>query len=87
MTLHLDLTPDLEHYVAQKVEAGTYSSADDFVLAGLRSLKEHEEEHDSKVATLRAAIQEGIESGMAKGDVFARVRRETGLPPRQKQLP
>ncbi len=84
MTLHLNLTEDLEHYVAQKVEAGTYNSADDFVLAGLRSLKKSEEEYEAKVVALRAAIQEGVDSGMAEGDVFARVRRETGLPPRER---
>ena len=80
MTLHLNLTEDLEHYVAQKVEAGTYNSADDFVLAGLRSLKKSEEEHEAKVLALQAALQEGIDSGTAEGDIFAQLREELDLP-------
>ena len=80
MTLHLYLTEELEHYVAQKVEAGTYSSADDFVLAGLRSLKQSEEEHEAKVLALQVAIQEGIDSGIAEGDIFAQLREELDLP-------
>jgi hypothetical protein len=39
---------------------------------------------DQKLEALRRAIDEGFASGIAKGDVFARVRAKLGLPPRSK---
>lgn len=40
--------------------------------------------YEAKFETLRRAIDEGDASGIAKGDVFAQVRAELGLPPRSK---
>jgi hypothetical protein len=39
-----------------------------------------EREYETKLAALRAAIDEGYSSGIAEGDVFARVREMLGLP-------
>ncbi len=43
--------------------------------AGLRTLEREEEQYEAKLAVLRAAIDEGDASGIAEGDVFARVRK------------
>jgi antitoxin ParD1/3/4 len=44
-----------------------------------------QEQYEEKLAALRAAIDEGDASGLAKGDVFARVRKVLGLPPRPRR--
>jgi hypothetical protein len=48
--------------------------------AELPHLEHAEQRHQAKVAALRAAIDEGDASGVAQGDVFARVRKILGLP-------
>jgi hypothetical protein len=40
--------------------------------------------YETKLEALRRAIEEGIASGIAEGDVFARVRAKFGLKPRSK---
>jgi antitoxin ParD1/3/4 len=60
--------------VAEKVEAGRYENASEVVRAGLRTLEREEQQHEAKLAALRAAIDEGDASGIARGNVFRRVR-------------
>jgi antitoxin ParD1/3/4 len=48
-------------FVDERVADGRYSSASEVVRAGLRLL----EEHETKIAALRAAIDEGDRSGPA----------------------
>jgi Arc/MetJ-type ribon-helix-helix transcriptional regulator len=47
--------------------------------AALRTLEREEQQYDAKLAALRAAIDEGDASGIADGDVFARVRETLRL--------
>ena len=50
----------------------------------LRSLERNEREYEAKLAALRAAIDEGDASGIAEGDVFARVREKFNLPTQRR---
>ena len=50
---------ELSNFVATQVESGRYGSASEVVRAGLRML----EEHEAKLRALRAALQEGEDSG------------------------
>lgn len=55
-----------EHFEAMVeglVESGRYKTADDVVQAGLRLVEAREQEREAKLEALRAAIQEGIDSG------------------------
>jgi putative addiction module CopG family antidote len=52
------------------------------VRAALRILEREEEQYGAKLAALRAALDEGDASGIAKGNTFARVRKKLKLPPR-----
>ena len=51
-----------ENFVDSKVSAGRFKNASEVIRAGLRLL----EEEEGKLVALRNAIQEGINSGVAK---------------------
>jgi len=74
------LTHELDRFVAKKVKTGRYENASEVVRAGLRTLEREERQYEAKVAALRAAIDEGDASGVAEGNVFARVRKTLRLP-------
>jgi antitoxin ParD1/3/4 len=78
-TRNVNLTEDLERFVLTKVEGGRYENASEVVRAGLRALEREEQEYEAKLTALRAAIKVGDSSGIARGDVFARVRRKLNI--------
>ncbi len=51
-----------EDFVDNKVSAGRFKNASEVIRAGLRLL----EEEENKIILLKNAIQEGIDSGIAK---------------------
>ena len=79
-TRNVNLTRELDRFVARKIKNGRYENASEVVRAGLRTLEREEQKHEAKLRALRAAIQEGEESGIAEGDVFAQVRKSLKLP-------
>jgi antitoxin ParD1/3/4 len=79
-TRNVNLTDELDRFILEKVETGRYENASEVVRAALRSLERDEREYEEKLAALRAAIAEGEASGIAEGDVFARVRAKFNLP-------
>ena len=79
-TRNVNLTEELDRFVLRKVERGRYENASEVVSAALRTLEREERQYESKLAGLRKAIDEGDASGIAEGDVFARVREELHLP-------
>jgi antitoxin ParD1/3/4 len=78
-TRNVNLTHELDRFVSAKVESGRYENASEVIRAGLRSLEREEQERDAKLAALRLAIDEGDQSGTARGGVFSRVRRSLKL--------
>ncbi len=50
-----------DEFIQNKISSGRYKNVSEVVRAGLRLL----EEEENKIIALRAAIQEGIESGIA----------------------
>ncbi len=79
-TRNISLTKQLDRFVAKKIASGRYENASEVVRAGLRTLEREELEYEAKLATLRAAIDEGDSSGIAPGDVLARLRKTLKLP-------
>ena len=79
-TRNVNLTDELDRFVLKKVKTGRYENASEVVRAALRTLEREEREYEAKLATLRAAIDEGDASGTAEGNVFARVRETLKLP-------
>lgn len=79
-TRNVNLTDELDRFVLAKVKSGRYENASEVVRAALRTLERDEQEYQAKLAALRAAIDEGDASGVAKNNVFARVRKTLNLP-------
>jgi antitoxin ParD1/3/4 len=79
-TRNVNLTAELDRFVLEKVKRGRYENASEVVRAALRVLEREERQYEAKLAALRAAIDEGDASGVAEGDVFARVRTTLNLP-------
>lgn len=59
--MNISLTPELEELVQKKVESGRYSSASEVIRAGLRLLEQEDEVRETRLAAMRAQVQEGIE--------------------------
>jgi antitoxin ParD1/3/4 len=79
-TRNVNLTEELDRFVLSKIESGRYENASEVVRAALRTLEREEQEHEAKLAALRAAIEEGDTSGVAGSGVFSRVRKTLKLP-------
>lgn len=82
-TRNVNLTPELDRFVATKVDAGLYANASEVMRAALRLLERDERENEEKMAALRAAIDAGMASGIAEPGTFSRIREKYGLPQRE----
>ena len=74
-TRNVNLTDELDRFVLKKVKSGRYENASEVVRAALRTLEREEQVYEARLTALRTAIDEGDASGIAEGDVFARVRK------------
>jgi antitoxin ParD1/3/4 len=65
-----------EAFVKDQVQQGRYASASEVIRDGLRALQEREQIRTAKLDALRAAIQQGVDSGpgIPAEEVFADVR-------------
>ena len=78
-TRNVNLTEELDRFVLEKVGSGRYENASEVVRSALRTLEREEQQYEAKLAALRAAIDEGDASGIAKGNAFDRVRKTLKL--------
>jgi len=60
--MNVSLTPQLESFVKQKVEAGLYNSVSEVMREALRLLVERDALKEMKLEALRRDLQEGIDS-------------------------
>jgi antitoxin ParD1/3/4 len=88
--MHISLPPDLEQFVAQLVESGTFTSAEEVVWVGLRLLQDREEVRRIRTEELRKMVATGIEQldrgeGIDGDEVFKRlhekIRKDSGESP------
>lgn len=84
-TRNVNLTNELDEFVAAKIKSGRYESISEVVRAGLRSLEREEQEYEEKVKALRVAIKEGLDSGIAEGDPFEEVWASLNLPKKKRR--
>jgi antitoxin ParD1/3/4 len=78
-TQSLSFTAEFEAFIAARVENGRYENANEVLHAAMDALLREENEDEAKLAFLVQAAKEGEASGIAEGDVFARVRERAGL--------
>ncbi|HEV2468826.1 MAG TPA: type II toxin-antitoxin system ParD family antitoxin [Candidatus Sulfotelmatobacter sp.] len=76
MPLNINLTPQLEEMVRQKVSSGRYNSASEVVREALRLMQTQDELRVLKLEQLRRDIREGLDSGPAQPWSPAAMKRE-----------
>ena len=76
MTLNINLTPQLEKLVRQKVESGRYNSASEVVREALRLMETQNELHALQLERLRGDIRQGLESGPPRPWSVAEMKRQ-----------
>jgi hypothetical protein len=77
-TRNVNLTAKLDRFV-KKSKGRTLRQRQRSRPRRLRTLQREEREFDAKLAALRAAIDDADASGIARGNVFARVRKSLKL--------
>jgi antitoxin ParD1/3/4 len=82
-TRNVSLTKELDQFVASRVEGGKYANASEVMRTALRLLEREEREFEEKMTALRAAIEEGLASGIAEPGVFDRIREKHGIAQRE----
>jgi antitoxin ParD1/3/4 len=73
-TRNINLTPQMDEFVYQRIRDGRYANASEVLRAGLRALEQDEREDEVRLKVLRAALSAGEKSGIASGDVMSEVR-------------
>lgn len=76
MTLNINLTPQLEKLVRQKVDSGRYNSASEVVREALRLMERQNELYALQLERLRSDIRQSLESGPARPWSAAEMRRQ-----------
>ncbi len=74
-TTSFTLGEELDRFVRELVEGGTYASASEVVRDALGRLAEEQR----KEAAVLAALDHGVASGRARPGTFSRTRRRHGL--------
>ena len=82
-TRNVNLTKELDQFVASRVAGGLYANASEVMRTALRVLERDEREYEEKLAILKTAIDKGLASGIAEPGVFSRIRKKYGLPNRE----
>jgi antitoxin ParD1/3/4 len=82
--MNVSLTPELDRFVAGKVESGRYTSASEVVREALRLLEEHDRARSMQIAAFNkevgarlASLDRGehVEPGMARKRIEQKSRR------------
>ncbi len=80
--MNVSLTPELEKFVAQKVQSGLYQTASEVIREGLRLLEERDALRQAHLDDIRQAIQDG-NAQLARGEglpgeqVFEQIRAKS----------
>jgi len=76
MNMNVSLPEELANFVKDKVSTGRYGSSSEVVREALRLMEKIEQQEAEKLAALRQAWKEGIESGDAGQIDFAALKKE-----------
>ena len=59
--MNVNLTPELEALVREKVASGLYNNQSEVVREGLRLLMERDQHHTASLACWKAALEKGLD--------------------------
>jgi antitoxin ParD1/3/4 len=76
MPINVNLTPELEGLIRQKVSSGRYNSASEVVREALRLMEAEDQLRGAKLQRLRHDIQEGLHSGPTHPWSVSEMKRE-----------
>jgi antitoxin ParD1/3/4 len=76
MPINVNLTPELEGLIRQKVSSGRYNSASEVVREALRLMEAEDQLRAAKLEQLRHDIQEGLHSGPTRRWSISGMKRE-----------
>ncbi len=76
MNMNVSLPEELAKFVKDKVSTGRYGSSSEVVREALRLMEKTEQREAEKLALLRQAWNEGIDSGDAREIDFAALKKE-----------
>lgn len=76
MTMNINLTPQLQELVREKVSSGRYNSASEVVREALRLMEQQDRLTAVKLEQLRRDIRQGVESGPATSWDKEEMKRE-----------
>jgi antitoxin ParD1/3/4 len=76
MGMNINLTPQLEEMVREKVNSGLYTSASEVVREALRLMEEKDQLLAAKLEQLRKDIQDGLDSGPAAAWDLSDIKRQ-----------
>jgi antitoxin ParD1/3/4 len=76
MNMNVSLPEELANFVKSKVSAGRYASSSEVVREALRLMEKCEIQDAERLALLRKAWQDGVDSGDAGELDFAELKRE-----------
>jgi antitoxin ParD1/3/4 len=69
-TRNVNLTKELDRFVAKSVKSGHYANASEVMRSALRLLEREEREYEAKMKALRAAIAAGDAGEATDGEEF-----------------
>ncbi len=76
--ISITLTPEMNRLIKQRVEAGDFASSSELIREALRVWQKREEEHQERLAFIRARIQKSLDDprpSMPLDEVRADFRR------------
>jgi antitoxin ParD1/3/4 len=85
--MNVSLTPELENFVAGKVESGRYTSASEVIREALRLLEQHDQARGAELAAFNrelGARLEALDRGETIAPELARARLERKSRERRK---
>jgi antitoxin ParD1/3/4 len=76
MNMNISLPEELANFIKDKVSTGRYGSSSEVVREALRLMEKAEQRQAEKLALLRKAWKEGVDSGDAGEIDFAVLKKE-----------
>ena len=76
--ISITLPPEINRVIKQRVDAGDFASSSELIREALRVWQRREEEHQEKLAAIRAKLQSSIDDprpSVSLGAAFERLRQ------------